>query len=340
MCSFLFFFVSALPVRAVYHFSGFQAHSPIHILSDSHKNQRGMTPDQIKKIYHLPQSGGHGTIVIIGAYDDRTLESDLKIFNKRFSLPECSLFNGCLEIRKMNVDIKPNKNWSLETSLDVEWAHAIAPQAKILLVEATTPSGDNLLKAIDYAASRPDAISISLSWGGNEFIEETSLDTHFVSVSGAPFFAASGDNGTGTSWPATSPNVIGVGGTSLHLKKDGSLSREVAWSNSGGGISVYEPQPSFQKEYSIRKSHGMRAVPDVSYDADPQSGFPIVYKNIWHTVGGTSAGAPQWAAIAALGSGISNLNLYKDKASQNYKKYFRDTTPGLMPHRKVLVFVF
>ena len=323
-----FFFTAALPAKAAYHFSGFRGHAPIHVLGSSHKIPVGMTPDQIKNIYHLPQNGGQGTIVIVGAYDDPTIEADLQTFSKTFSLPLCTTANGCFEKHKMSNAIKSDSGWAMETSLDVEWAHAIAPQAKILLVEATTPSGANLLKAVDYAAGRSDGVSISMSWGGSEFVEETSLDKHFVSKSGAPFFASSGDNGTGASWPASSSNVVAVGGSSLAFKADGTLLRETAWNGSGGGVSAYEKQPSFQTDYTIPKSKGMRAIPDVSYDADPKSGFPVVSKNMWHTVGGTSAGAPQWAAIAALGTGASNAQFYTDKASAGNSSYFRDIASG------------
>ncbi len=161
-----------------------------------------------------------------------------------------------------------------------------------------------------------------MSWGGAEFPEETTMDAHFVSVSGAPFFASSGDNGAGASWPAASPNVIGVGGTSI-----GANDKETAWSGSGGGVSAYEKEPSYQKSYSIPKAGGMRAIPDVSYDADPASGFPIVRKGLWRTVGGTSAGAPQWAAIASLGN-VSLSALYKDKMKADTASYFRDITSG------------
>ncbi|MDE2071599.1 MAG: S53 family peptidase, partial [Patescibacteria group bacterium] len=236
--------------------------------------------------------------------------------------------SGCLAKHTMSKRIKSDSGWGMETSLDVEWAHAIAPKAKILLVEATTPSGTNLLKAVDYAAARTDAAAISMSWGGAEFPEEVSLDSHFVSTSGASFFASSGDNGTGASWPASSPNVVGVGGTSLALASDGSLSKESAWSGSGGGISAYEKEPAFQTSYAIPRAGGMRAIPDVSYDADPVSGFPIVVKSTWYRVGGTSAGAPQWAAIAALGRGVTATQLYSDKASVNSNTYFRDITSG------------
>lgn len=318
----------ATPTQAAYHFSDFRGRPPIHIYGAPSKVPKGITPSQIKKIYNLPLSGGHGTIAIIGAYNDKSIEADLNDFSKEFNLLSCTTKNKCFEKHLLATDTKEDSGWAIETSLDVEWAHAIAPSAKILLVEAKTPSGPNLLKAIDYAAKRPDIISISMSWGGEEFKEETSLDSHFQSKTRAVFFASSGDNGAGVSWPAASPNVIGIGGTSLIIEKDGTLIKEIAWNGSGGGVSAYEKAPSYQIDYSIKRSNGMRAVPDVAYNADPLSGFPIIRRGLWRTVGGTSAGAPQWAAIAALGNGITLADLYSDKASGNNSNYFRDITSG------------
>lgn len=312
---------------AAYHFSNFKGKPPIHVYATT-KVPVGMTPAEIKKIYGLPASGGTGTIVIVGAYNDATIESDLAVFDAKFGLPDCTTENGCFVRHLMSAKESSNSGWALETSLDVEWAHAIAPGAKIMLVEAATQSGANLLKALDYAASVPDAVAISMSWGGAEFPEELSLDSHFRSVSGAPFFASSGDNGTGASWPASSPYVIGVGGTSLSITASGSLSRETAWTGSGGGVSAYEKEPGFQSDYSIPKAGGMRAIPDVSYDADPASGFPIYHAGKWREVGGTSAGAPQWAAIASLGSGITLARLYADKTGTDNARYFRDIVSG------------
>lgn len=322
------FVVDAHVASASYHFSNFKGVPPIHVAAGSTKSPTGLSPDEIKTIYHLPKSGGRGTIAIVGAYDDKTLESDLAIFDKQFNLPACTIANGCLTKHAMSSTVKSNSGWSMETSLDIEWSHAIAPNAKILLVEATTQSGANLLSALDYAAARTDTSAISMSWGGEEFPEEVSMDSHFVSRSGAPFFASSGDNGTGASWPASSPKVIGVGGTSLTLNVNGTLAKQTAWNGSGGGVSAYEKEPSFQSAYSIPRSNGMRAIPDVSYDADPNSGFSIVEKGKWHLVGGTSAGAPQWAAIAALGSGTNNPNFYSDKAGSSNTSYFSDITSG------------
>ena len=321
------FTLNYLKTDASYHFSDFRGIPPIHISSGTGQIPIGMTPTQIKKIYDLPADGGHGTIAIIGAYDDPSIESDLADFDAQFALAPCTTKNGCLEKHKMSSAENTNSGWAMETTLDVEWAHAIAPKAKILLVESVTPSGDNFLKAIDYAVKRSDVIAVSMSWGGREFPEETTLDSHFKN-SHIIFFASSGDNGTGASWPASSVNVIGVGGTTLSINYDGSLKKESAWNGSGGGISAYEKSPNFQINYTIPKSNGYRAIPDVSYDADPASGFPIIRNGVWRTVGGTSAGAPQWAAISTLGKGAGNDNFYSDKSSEKNNSYFRDIVSG------------
>ncbi|HUC01425.1 MAG TPA: S53 family peptidase [Candidatus Paceibacterota bacterium] len=324
--------------RAAYRFSDFQGKPPVHVYRSAEKAPSGVTPAEIKKIYDLPATGGKGTIALIDAYDDPNAESDLAVFDKQFNLPACTTANGCFEKHKMSSSVAANSGWSMEMALDVQWAHAIAPKAKILLVEATTPSGTNLLNAIDYATSRKDVVAISMSWGGAEFSDELSYDSHFVDKANpaAAFFASSGDDGAGASWPASSPNVIGVGGTSLALASSGALIAESAWSGSGGGVSAYEKEPAYQTAYKISKAGGMRAIPDVSYDADPASGYPVYLttgtgskaKGSWNTVGGTSAGAPQWAAIQALGGSAALAKFYTDKASTSTLKYFRDITSG------------
>ena len=338
VCAALFAVVSAIPaipeVEASYHFGSYLGTPPIHIFRSAQKSPAGITPLEIKHIYHLPLTGGaSSTIALIEAYDSASIEGDLGVFDNTYGLPACTSKNGCLEKHAMGSGIATNSGWALETALDVQWAHAIAPLAKILVVEAKTQSGANLLDALDYAAGRSDVVAISMSWGGPEFPEETSLDKHFASKSGAAFFASSGDHGTGASWPAASPNVIGVGGTSLELFKNGALIAESAWEGSGGGVSAYEPEPDYQQTYNIPKAGGHRAIPDVAYNADPKSGYSVYKssgssKNGWYTVGGTSAGAPQWAAIYALGRSATLHNLYGDKASASTLAYFRDITSG------------
>jgi subtilase family serine protease len=316
-------------VRAAYRLGDFEGRPPLHIYASGKVQPVGILPSAIKKIYNLPVSGGKGTIAIIDAYDDPNIESDLAVFDKAYGLPACTTSNGCFLKHKMASSTATNSGWALEESLDVEWAHAIAPSATIMLVEAATPSGDNLLGAIDYAAAKKGVVAVSMSWGGAEFSDEATLDSHFMTSSSVRFFASSGDDGTGVSWPAASPYVIGVGGTSLELATStGKFISESAWSGSGGGVSAYEKEPSYQLDYSIPKAGGMRAIPDVAYSADPQTGFSVVRNGKWYVVGGTSAGAPQWAAIATLGHGISNTNFYKDKQKDNFSSYFTDIISG------------
>jgi len=338
-------FIPGGAATAAYRFSDFQGKPPVHVFRSAEKAPSGVTPAEIKKIYNIPGYGGRGTIALIEAYDDATMESDLAVFDKQYDLPACTTANGCFEKHKMATATVANSGWAMETSLDVEWAHAIAPTAKILLVEAKTQSGANLLGAIDYASSRSDVVAVSMSWGGPEFSDELSYDSHFTNKANPVmvFFAASGDNGTGASWPAASPAVIGVGGTSLELTAAGALISESAWAGSGGGVSAYEKEPAYQAAYKIAKAGGMRAIPDVSYDADPKSGYSIYVTGgvpvtsatvakkatgVWYTVGGTSAGAPQWAAIQALGGSASLSKFYADKASTSTLKFFRDITSG------------
>ncbi len=297
--------------------------SPMHIsMAADPLAFSGYNVSQIRAAYSLPSSGGAGTtIAIVNAYDVPSILSDLTIFSAQFNLPIPNSTN--FEVVKMNQSIVPNSNWTTETCLDVEWAHAIAPDAKILLVEAVNNTDDSLLSAVDYARSRSDVVAVSMSWGGPEYIGETLDDSHFTSVYGAVFFASSGDDGAGVIWPASSANVISVGGTTLN-NPTGAVS-ETAWSGSGGGVSSYEPKPSYQTSYGLTAAK--RSVPDVSYNADPSTGVRVYCNYQWTYVGGTSAGAPQWAAIQALGRSATNTNLYQ-KAKTSYSSYFRDITSG------------
>lgn len=331
-------FAGAAPVLASRPIDGFEAHPPIHIKgpaghggSITNTVPSGLSPAAVKAAYNLPQSGGQGTIAIVDAYTDPNVEKDLATFSTQFGLPPCTTANGCLTVHAMAPRIKSNSGWALEESLDTQWAHAIAPSAKILLVIAKSSSGNDLLNAVDYARSQTGVVSVSMSWGGSEFSGESTYDTHFT---GPAFFASSGDAGSGVEWPAVSGNVIGVGGTTLSLA-GGTVSSETAWSGSGGGLSAYEQEPAYQSAYVVPQANNMRAVPDVSYDADPNTGFSVYdslgYQGIkgWFVVGGTSAGAPQWAAIEALGSAVSSTSLYTDAASPTaYAADLRDITSG------------
>ncbi len=273
----------------------------------------GLQPQQIRKAYGFDQivNRGAGQIIgIIDSFDHPTIEQDLAVFNATFGLLPCTTDNGCF--RKVYADGKKpaaNALWALEIALDVEWAHAIAPEAQILLVEAGSDQLSSLLKAVDVAI-RKGATVISMSWGLGEIPNELIYDGHFVG-NDVSFFAASGDTGHGTMYPAASPYVTGVGGTTLSLDKNGNYSGETAWSGSGGGLSSLESEPLYQTTYPIPDNPlHKRGIPDVAFVGNPYTGV-AVYDSIplqgasgWWEVGGTSVGAPHWAALFAIANSV------------------------------------
>ncbi|HSX18366.1 MAG TPA: S53 family peptidase [Candidatus Saccharimonadales bacterium] len=286
-------------------------------------------PARIRTAYKVPAtSTGSGTIAIIDAYDYPAAEQDLKFFNDFFALRSCTTANGCFEKHKMAAGLPIDPGWETEMALDTQWAHAIAPTAKILLVEAKSNLISDFLDAIDYAKSRADVVAISMSWGANEFAFETTWDSRLVSTRGVAFTAAAGDSGNNVWWPAASPTVIGVGGTTLTLNGDDTIQSEVAWSSGGGGLSVYESEPAYQLNYNIPSASGSRGTPDVSYVGDPNTGLWIYSQGSWWQIGGTSAGTPVWAALRAINSRVNLSNLYADGKSSNSAAFFRDITSG------------
>ena len=323
------------------------ARPPIHLKgTNATRGPSGMSPSATRHAYGFDQITNQGAGQVIGivdAYDDPNIESDLGMFDSQFGLPLCTSSNGCFsKVYAQGSRPSANAGWALEISLDVEWAHAIAPQARIVLVEAASNSFTNLMQTVDVAVQK--ASVVSMSFGGGEFFGETSYDTHFA-VNGVTFTASSGDSGNGVEYPAASPDVVAVGGTTLTTGSGGSYGSETAWSGSGGGQSTMENEPSYQVNYLIPNdpSH-WRGVPDVAYDANPNTGF-AVYDTVryqgqsgWFQVGGTSAGAPQWAALFAIANstraalGKSNLSststaVYK-VASANITSNFHDITSG------------
>jgi subtilase family serine protease len=244
------------------------------------------------------------TIALIDAYDDPTAESDLATFSTQFGLPACTTANGCFKLVYAGGGAPPadTGGWSNETAIDTQWAHAMAPAAGIMLVEAQSNKLGDLIAAVD-AAVQNGATVVSMSWVASEGPHEIQSDAHF-NVTGVTFVAASGDGGHGVGYPAVSPFVVAVGGTSLSVNSDGSWANETAWSGSGGGTSRYETEPSYQTGV---QTTGKRGVPDVAYDGDPNTGVPSYNSHVctacltgWGQWGGTSIGTPQWAALFAI----------------------------------------
>ena len=291
------------------------------------------TPAQIRHAYGFDQMTADGTgqtIAIIDAYGSSSIQSDLNTFCSDFNIASTTVAIAYPQGKPIS-----NAGWAEETSLDVEWAHAIAPGANIVLVAAKSASYTDLLGAVDYAVNTVHATVVSMSWGGSESSAETGngYDSHF-NVPGVTFVASAGDSGEGVEYPASSPYVVGVGGTSLFLNSDSSYNSEIAWSGSGGGISAYESAPSWQMNWSglAWGDYTFRGVPDVSYLADPNTGVLVVYKGGLYVFGGTSVGAPQWAALVALSKASFNsaATLYSAAGTANTiaPNNFYDITSG------------
>jgi hypothetical protein len=297
------------------------------------------TPAQISNGYglnYVPYDGTGQTIAVVIAYDNPTIAQDLQTFDRQFGLPDPNLTKATPQGQPAY-----NQGWALESALDVQWAHATAPGADILLVEARSNSLGDLFGAVDYARNYPGVSVVTMSWGSGEFSGETSYDGYFTTPSGhngVTFVAASGDTGGQKSYPAISPNVVGVGGTRLNLDGAGNYLSETGWSGSGGGISSYEPLPDYQAGWH---SYTRRTSPDVSLVADPNTGVYVRFRGGWYSVGGTSASAPQWAGLFALADQGLNLQGFDTLdgpgqalpalygvASYNYSYDFNDITVG------------
>jgi hypothetical protein len=274
----------------------------------------GDTPAQIRLAYGFNKitfnngtvagDGSGTTIAIVDAYDDPNIANDLHQFDLTFGLSDPAF-------TKVNQNggtaaPKADSGWASEIALDVEWAHAIAQKAKILLVEASSSSLSDLLTAVNYARNVSGVVAVSMSWGGSDFSGESNYDSYFTTPSGhagVTFLASSGDSGAPVGFPAISSNVVSVGGTTLNLNSSGNYVSETGWSGSGGGISAYEKQPAYQKGV-VTQSTTFRTNPDVSYDANPNTGFSVYdsYQTSapWGQWGGTSDAAPQWAGLIAI----------------------------------------
>jgi subtilase family serine protease len=285
----------------------------------------GLTPQEIQNAYGvnlisfsggtISGTGAGQTIAIVDAYSDHNITADLAAFDKQFGLPAPPSFT----VDNLGATTT-DPGWALETSLDVEWAHAIAPQANIILVESPDTSLGNLFYSVRYASEQPGVSVVSMSWGTNEFSSESLYNNVLVTPAGhanVSYVAASGDEGAwgGPEFPSVLPNVLAVGGTTLSLSSTGAYSSESGWNGSTGGFSgldsgfsSYQTEPSYQTSTlaSVGLSYGVRTTPDVSFNADPNSGVPV-YDSVsydgqsgWFTLGGTSAAAPAWAGLVAI----------------------------------------
>jgi kumamolisin len=278
-----------------------------------------------------PPTGGSQSIAIVDAYDNPFAGPDLAYFSSQFGLPFDPAQLSVVYEDGLEPEVDSTGGWELEESLDVQVAHAMAPSAKIYLVEAQSNAFVDLLASVQIAsnlvqcgATEQDPTTyiigtcptsstgkgeVTMSWGGSEFSTETSSDSTFTTPN-VVYFASAGDN-PGTAWPCTSPNVVCAGGTSIRRSPTtGNFINEASWTLGGGGESLYESIPSYQSSISsiVGKARG---VPDVALNSNPTTGWWI-YDSFgfalsfydesladagWLIVGGTSAASPAWAGI-------------------------------------------
>ena len=266
----------------------------------------GFGPADLRSAYKLPADGGAGqTVAIVDAYNDPNAEADMNTYRAQYGLPACTAASGCFKQVNQTGGSKLPKSdsgWAGEISLDLDMVSAVAPNAHIILVEASTPSMANLGTSVNTAV-KLGAKFVSNSYGGGESSSDTSYDTKYFNHPGVAITASAGDSGYGVEYPAASRYVTAVGGTAL--KKDSSARgwSESVWSTNstegtGSGCSSYDAKPSWQQDSGCAK----RTVADVSAVADPATGV-AVYQTYggsgWAVYGGTSVSAPLIAAVYA-----------------------------------------
>ncbi|MFL6138872.1 MAG: peptidase S8 [Frankiaceae bacterium] len=282
----------------------------------------GYGPSDLQSAYALAAAasanGATQTIAIVDAYDDSTAEADMGTYRSTYGLPACTTANGCFKkVNQSGVQgsyPSNNQSWAVEVSLDLDMASAICPNCHVLLVEATSNSNANLYAAEDTAA-RLGASAISNSYGASESSSDPSSNSHF-NHPGIAITVSSGDSGYGVEYPAASPYVTAVGGTTLSRASNARGWTESAWSGAGSGCSAYEVKQSWQTDSGCAR----RTVADVSAVADPNTGVAVYDSNCsginklvgncfagWGVVGGTSASAPIIAAVYALAGNASTV---------------------------------
>jgi hypothetical protein len=312
------------------------------------------TPAQIRAAYgvnELSLDGTGQTIAIVAAFDNPAIYQAVDTFDAQFGLttdgptlldqygPAASFLtvlnqDGQASSLPATDPIGPGAdNWEVEEALDVEWAHALAPGAHILLVESNSALLADLMHSVASAAAQPNVSVVSMSWGFTEgqtvlASDEACYDNLFAAP-GVTFVASTGDYGAANpEYPAFSPNVLAVGGTSLYLNADNSYNSETGWGyfstsagtfiGTGGGLSLYEPEPSYQLGV---QDTGYRSTPDVSLVADPATGawiadpYNLPASAPFEVVGGTSLSAPSWAGLLAL---VNQGRLATGKAAFSY----------------------
>ncbi len=323
----------------------------------------------VDKLIQQGVTGKGQTVIDIVSFGSPTLQQDMDVYDKQFGLPAVDLqIIAPLTNVKTYDPHNDRDGWAGETTLDVEIIHAIAPDAKIVVLVSPVAETEGTVGLPEFRQLEQYVLDhklgniVSQSWAASELtLEDTAgqqelakwetLYQKATTQEGMTYLSSSGDNGATdykdidakqiasvptTGFPTDSPWVTSVGGTTL--TRDGSTFEEQAWSGSGGGFSRFYKAPDYQQALPTtdqQQLKGRRGVPDVAGAADPRTGLVIYQAGQWTMVGGTSAAAPLWAGIVALANqmaghplGFINSALYKLGTSSTYARDFRDVTIG------------
>ena len=308
-------------------------------------------PKDLRSFYKIPATAkGHGYIVIVDAFDTSTIVSDFNTFSNEYGLPTENGTGNALEVFAPYGYTSGSANgtgWDVEACLDTQVAHAIAPNAVIVLVEAASNSLTDLYNAVSWGRTAGPTSELSMSWGSSEGGASSSTESILTSGNGINF-ASTGDSGAFyglhgnyTSYPASSPNVVAVGGTTTVCSDStpGKLLATIAWEEGGGGPSALFGKPSYQSGI-IGTDPTYRSLPDLSANADPQTPFALIntsYYGVTYVffVGGTSESSPILAALQNDsgdnwgGNTVAFLShIYGSIAGGTYTKYFNDVKAG------------
>lgn len=266
----------------------------------------GYGPSDLRSAYNITAAGNASTVIaIVDAYGYSKAEADLATYRSQFGLPACTSDNGCFRKVDQNGGTAypaDNTGWSQETALDLDMVSAMCPGCSILLVEANTASMADLSAAANTAA-RLGAHAISNSYGGSDSSATKSYESAYDHP-GIAITVSTGDSGYGVQFPASSPHVTAVGGTSLSRSSSSTRGwTEKAWKGAGSGCSKVYGKPSWQTDTGC----SMRAIADVSAVADPATGVAVYGPgssgSAWLVVGGTSASAPLIAGVYGVNGG-------------------------------------
>jgi len=297
-------------------------------------------------------SGGSKLIAVVDAYDNPNAMSDLNAFSQQFGLPQVTSSNfQVVYAAGIKPAEDPTGGWEGEVALDIEAIHAMAPGAKIVLVEAASNSGTDLFAAVTTAGNLVAAGGggeVLMDWGGAEFSNEADSDALFKNFAKVVFISSTGDT-PGTSYPSVSPRVVAVGGSTIrrNFLGYGGLIGQSTWQNAGGGPSLYEPRPWYQDgvrtafEQTVRS---FRGTPDIAFDGDPNTGlwiydsFPMsdspdggVNGTNWYVFGGTSLSAAAVTGIINVAGHFdasSALELWRIYSHMGFKSAYHDIIGG------------